>query len=200
MPATPAATLDLLWLPNEATERGVPEILEQCARQETSPAITLLRLMFISSDETDLRELMQFAGQSAADSSNLALGELCALYEENKSAYQRIGTLPEAPPVTDSMSAAEQIDRLRASFDSWVQKDAPLSVALYTFGNEKLIHKATQEVVDALDNWGVLGPEVDALQIGCGTGRVESLLCRKVRLAWGIDISASMILVAKDNL
>ena len=92
-----------------------------------------------------------------------------------------------------------RIDRLRATFDKWVEEDAALSVAAYTFGNPRLIQQATQEVIDVLDEWGLLGQEVDALQIGCGTGRIEALLGSRVRLAWGIDISAKMISAAHRN-
>jgi len=94
------------------------------------------------------------------------------------------------------MTPDARIERLRESFDRWVEEDAILSVALYTFGDPGLIRKTTQEVVDVLEDWGVLGPDVDALQIGCGTGRIEQLLGSKVHLAWGIDISANMIRAA----
>jgi ubiquinone/menaquinone biosynthesis C-methylase UbiE len=98
------------------------------------------------------------------------------------------------------MTEKARIARLRESFDKWVDEDAAMSVALYTFGNPRLIQKATQEIIDVLNDWGLLGPAVDALQIGCGTGRVEALLSPKVRLAWGIDISAKMIGAARQKV
>ena len=97
------------------------------------------------------------------------------------------------------MKPGARIDRLRESFDRWVEEDAGFSVALYTFGNPRLVHKTAEEVVDVLDEWGVLGPAVDALQIGCGAGRIEALLSRRVRSAWGIDISSKMIRAAREQ-
>src|SRR5205085_2072857 len=60
-----------------------------------------------------------------------------------------------------------------------------------------LLAAATEEVLDLLAAWGVLGHDRDVLQIGCGIGRFEVALAPRVRRAWGIDISSEMIARAR---
>lgn len=196
---SPRETIDRSRLPAMVKKLWVPAILDSCVRNEISPAIALLRLIFGSRNSSDLKVVMKLVAEAAATRGDLALEEICALYEENQLACKRIMILPEPKPMTESMTTDARIARLRESFDAWVEEDAGLSVALYAFGNPRLIHKATQEVTDVLDEWRLLGPAVDALQIGCGTGRVEALLANRVRLAWGIDISAKMIHTAQQK-
>jgi ubiquinone/menaquinone biosynthesis C-methylase UbiE len=195
----PQTTIDLSWLPASVKRLGVPEILDSCVRNEISPAIALLKLIFVSRNAAHLEALIKLVRKAAKSSYQPTLEEICVLYDENHSGCQRIMTLPEPRPITRSMTPDARIKRLRESFDKWVQEDALLSVALYTFGNPRLIQKTIEEVVDALDDWGVLGPAVDALQIGCGTGRIEAALAHKVRLACGIDISENMIRAAEQH-
>ena len=197
----PSGNLDRSDLPARVRKSVVPKILDSCVKNETSPAIALLQLMFASRHSTDLEAMMKLIAEAHANKPHAALAEISALYQENRSAYERILTLPQpAEPMTDSMTTEARIAWMRDSFDAWVQSDPTLSVALYTFGNPRLIHKATQEVIEVLGEWGALGPEVDALQIGCGTGRVEALLSRRVRSAVGIDISAKMIRTARRKV
>lgn len=56
------------------------------------------------------------------------------------------------------------------------------------------------EIVAMLDELNALGANVTALQIGCGIGRIELHLYKKVRLCYGIDISPSMIEKATENV
>lgn len=189
-----------LRLPARVKNVSVPKIIDSCVSKEISPAIALLKLMFVSRTPADLEALVKLVLEAAAARNNRALAEVCELFAENHEACERAMTMPEPEPMTDSMTTGERIAWLRESFDRWVEEDAALSVALYTFGNPRLIHQATQEVIDVLDEWGLLGPAVDTLQIGCGTGRIEALLSPRVHLAWGIDISAKMIERAREKL
>lgn len=193
-------TIDRSALPARVRKSVVPAILDSCVKNEISPAIALLKLMFVSRNSADLEAVMKLVAEAEAARHHAALAEISALYEENRPAYERIATLPQPEPMTGSMTDEARIAWVRDSFDAWVESDAALSVALYTFGNPRLIHEATQEVIDVLDEWGVIGPAVDALQIGCGTGRVEALLSPRVRSACGIDISAKMIRTARQKV
>ena len=195
----PTTAVDLSRLPARLKRLGVEEILQSCIQHETSTEITLLRLIFASRDAAHLESLMQLVGEFAKSSNQSTLQEICSLYEENREGCARIMSLPEPKPLTKSMTPGARIERLRESFDKWVEEDPGFSVALYTFGNPRLLHKTSEEVVNVLDDWGVLGSAVDALQIGCGAGRIEALLCQKVHLACGIDISANMIRAARQQ-
>jgi SAM-dependent methyltransferase len=187
-------------LPVRSKYASVRRILESCFRAQISPPIALLKLVFACGNPADLDSAMKSTLEAAAIRNSAALDELYALYLENRPACERVMNMPEPEPETSSMTPDAHIAWLRKSFDMWVTEDESLSVALYTFGNPRLIHNATQEIIDVLDEWGLLGPAVDVLQIGCGTGRVEALLAPRVRLAWGIDISANMINTARRKV
>lgn len=180
--------------------KGLTGILDSCANKEISPAVALLKLISISGNEAGLAEGMKLAVEEAASRNNAALAEICALYVENRPRCERALTMSKPEVLTESMPADARIARLRQTFDRWVEEDAALSVAAYTFGNPRLMQRATQEVIDVLDKWELLGSDVDALQIGCGTGRFEALLGPKVRSAWGIDISGKMIEAARQRI
>lgn len=184
----------------EVKQFAVSRILDSCARNEISPAIALLRLTSASHNSADLEDVVELAIEAAATQQNAALAEVCALYLENRLACERFMTMSSAQPASEPMTADARITHLRESFDTWVEEDDALSVAAYTFGNPRLMQQASQEVIDVLDQWGLLGAAVDALQIGCGTGRIEALLGPRVHLAWGIDIAAKMIDKAEEKI
>ena len=51
-----------------------------------------------------------------------------------------------------------------------------------------------------LDDWGVLGLDRDALEVGCGIGRLMVPLASRVRSVVGTDISSGMIDAATRRL
>lgn len=193
-------TIDRAVLLGEDEKSRVSKILDSCAGNEISPAIALVKLMSVSHNSAGLEVVVKLAVKAAASRHSAALAEIWALYVENRPACERAMTMSKQEPMTEAMTTEARIAQLRATFDTWVEEDAALSVAAYTFGNPRLMQQATQEVIDVLNEWGLLGPEVDALQIGCGTGRIEALLGSRVRLAWGIDISAKMISAAQQKV
>jgi cyclopropane fatty-acyl-phospholipid synthase-like methyltransferase len=85
-------------------------------------------------------------------------------------------------------------------FDHSVVQNEEASVALYSLGSPELLALATAEAVGVLDAWGVLGPDRDALEIGCGIGRFLAPLASRLRSVVGIDISENMIQAASRRL
>ncbi|MEJ7734024.1 MAG: class I SAM-dependent methyltransferase [Polyangiaceae bacterium] len=71
------------------------------------------------------------------------------------------------------------------------------SVALYSLGSAEVLAAATAEVVQVLVDWGVLGTERDALEVGCGIGRLLGPLSLRLRSIVGIDLSPGMIDAAR---
>ncbi|TMJ58644.1 MAG: class I SAM-dependent methyltransferase, partial [Alphaproteobacteria bacterium] len=55
------------------------------------------------------------------------------------------------------------------------------------------LDRATAELVSRLDEWGLLGPDIIALDIGCGIGRLETALASRLRAITGVDLSPGMI-------
>ena len=54
-----------------------------------------------------------------------------------------------------------------------------------------------RRVVAMFDRLELVNPDATTLQIGCGIGRIEYYLCKRVRFCYGIDISPSMIKKAR---
>jgi SAM-dependent methyltransferase len=67
-------------------------------------------------------------------------------------------------------------------------------VAGYCLGSTELLDACTEEVVGLLgQRLGVLGPETDALEIGCGIGRFLERLSPLLHSVIGTDISGAMV-------
>ena len=94
----------------------------------------------------------------------------------------------------------EAIERSRRLFDASVAESEESSVALYSLGSPELLAAATDEVIGAMEDWGVLGRHRDALEIGCGIGRLMVPLCSRVRSVVGTDVSPGMIAAAERRL
>ena len=96
--------------------------------------------------------------------------------------------------------AEDGIERCRKLFDASVAESEESSVALYSLGSPELLAAATGEVIVVLDDWGVLGSTRDALEIGCGIGRLMAPISSRVRSVAGTDVSPGMIAVALRRL
>jgi SAM-dependent methyltransferase len=96
-------------------------------------------------------------------------------------------------------SVAEGIAFARRLFDWSVGQHAETSVALYSLGSPEILARATAEVIDVLDGWGVLGPSVRALEIGCGIGRLLLPLAERTQAILGIDVAPRMVEVARER-
>ena len=70
-------------------------------------------------------------------------------------------------------------------------------MALYSLGSPAILAAATTEVVARLGAWGLLGPEREVLDVGCGIGRFEVALAPQVAAITGIDLSPAMIEAAR---
>ena len=87
-------------------------------------------------------------------------------------------------------SAAETLRYWAAAFDRLAARSPEASVALYSLGQPELLAAATREVVDLMNDWRLLAPDRDVLDLGCGIGRFLVALAPKVRSVLGLDLSA----------
>lgn len=85
------------------------------------------------------------------------------------------------------------IAAIREQFDRAVAIAPEAAVALYSLGSAETLGRATTEIATRLDEWGLLGPNITVLDIGCGIGRLELALAPRVRAMTGIDVSPGMI-------
>jgi SAM-dependent methyltransferase len=60
-----------------------------------------------------------------------------------------------------------------------------------------LMERATHEIVERFEHWGLLGAARRTLELGCGAGRLQAVLSAKVALAAGVDASSAMIARAR---
>ncbi len=79
--------------------------------------------------------------------------------------------------------------RARRLFDASVAQSEEASVALYSLGSAELLAAATDEVIGVLHDWGVLGPDRDALEIGLRHRPADAALVAHVRSVAGTDVS-----------
>jgi ubiquinone/menaquinone biosynthesis C-methylase UbiE len=63
-----------------------------------------------------------------------------------------------------------------------------------------LLAAATDEVIDIMNSWGVFKAGRDALEVGCGIGRLMAPVSSRVRSVIGVDVSPGMIAAATRRL
>jgi SAM-dependent methyltransferase len=188
----------------------VRRVLVQCLAGELSPQAALLRMVRDTESVTLVRAAVDEVTERAASSSragdNLVrdrVDDLTELFVENEAGCERVAEMLRssleasgpAATVDDGIALCAQLfdRRVREGGEGGEGDSAPL----YPPVNPELLERATREIVEQLERWGVVGPEKTVLQIGCGIGRFETALAPRVREAHGIDVSAEMIRVAE---
>lgn len=175
----------------------IQRIVDRYLRDEVSMSMVVMELVQFTEDTHVIAHaLPTLAGDP---------GRLCALerhFAENEAGCRTIVRMIrqrlDSPEV--ARSAEEGIERARRLFDASVAQSEASSVALYSLGNPALLAAATAEVVGVLAEWGVLDRDRDALEIGCGIGRLMAPLCARLRSVVGTDVSPGMIAAAQRRL
>jgi SAM-dependent methyltransferase len=70
-------------------------------------------------------------------------------------------------------------------------------VALYSLGSPTLLAEASDEVMALMTRFGLIGPDRDVLDLGCGIGRFLERLAPRVLSVLGVDISSGMVAEAR---
>lgn len=102
--------------------------------------------------------------------------------------------------VAAGLTEARGDDRLAATreqYDRAVTAAPEAAVALYSLGDPVILKRATSELAVLLAEWGVLGEGCEALDIGCGIGRMERAISGRLQHIIGIDLSPAMIAEAR---
>ena len=176
---------------------NIQRIVDRYLRAESSASMALMELLQLTEDPAALaRALPTLDGEPAR------LRELARHLAENEAGCRTIVRMIrqrlDSPEVAGD--AEDGIERCRKLFDASVAQSEESSVALYSLGSPELLAAATDEVIGVLDDWGVLGLHRDALEIGCGIGRLMVPLCSRVRSVVGTDVSSGMISAATRRL
>jgi cyclopropane fatty-acyl-phospholipid synthase-like methyltransferase len=175
----------------------IQHIVDRYLRSEASASMVLMELVQHTEDTTALaRALPTLAGDPAR------LRELARHLADNEAGcrtiVRMIRTRLDSPEVAGNVE--QGIERCRKLFDASVAESEESSVALYSLGNPELLAAATDEVIGVFADWGVLGWRRDALEIGCGIGRLMVPLASHVRSVVGVDVSPGMISAATRRL
>jgi SAM-dependent methyltransferase len=175
----------------------IQRIVDHYLRSEVSVSMVVVELVQFTEDTQALASaLPTLAGDPAR------LRELARHFAENEAGCRTIVRMIrqrlDSPEV--ARSALEGIERSRRLFDASVAESEESSVALYSLGSPELLAAATDEVIGVLEDWGVLGRHRDALEIGCGIGRLMVPLCSRLRSVVGTDVSSGMIAAAERRL
>ena len=176
---------------------NIQHIVDRYLRSEASASMVVMELVQHTEDTTALaRALPTLAGDPAR------LRELARHLADNEAGCRTIVRMIrqrlDSPEVAGD--AEEGIERCRKLFDASVAESEESSVALYSLGNPELLAAATDEVIGVLEEWGVLGLHRDALEVGCGIGRLMIPLSSRVRSVVGTDVSPGMIAAATRRL
>jgi cyclopropane fatty-acyl-phospholipid synthase-like methyltransferase len=175
----------------------IQRIVDRYLRSEASASIVLMELVQLTEDTEALaRALPELTGDPRK------LEELKRHFAHNEAGCRTIVRMIQQrlDSPEPARNAEEGIERSRQLFDASVAKSEESSVALYSLGNPELLAAATDEVIGVLEDWAVLGPHRDALEIGCGIGRLMVPLCSRVRSVVGTDVSPGMITAATRRL
>jgi SAM-dependent methyltransferase len=174
-------------------------VLRNCAGGEISPAVALVRLLVAYGDLEGLRAALASLSQAGCEADlRGALERMRDLIDRNPGGSAIVlDMLRQERVLAQPADEAEEIERCRRMFDRLVVTNAEASVALYSLGEPGLLDAATGEVVELLDRLGVLGPERQVLDIGCGIGRIAQALGGKVAAITGIDIAPGMVEAAR---
>jgi SAM-dependent methyltransferase len=176
---------------------SIQRIVDRYLRAEASAPMVLMELVQLTEDPAALaRALPTLDGEPAR------LRELTRHLAENEAGCRTIVRMIrqrlDSPEVAGD--AEEGIERCRQLFDASVAESEESSVALYSLGSAELLAAATHEVIGVLQDWAVLGLHRDALEIGCGIGRLMAPLCSRVRSVVGTDVSSGMVEAATRRL
>ncbi|MGI9078596.1 MAG: class I SAM-dependent methyltransferase [Gemmatimonadaceae bacterium] len=177
-------------------------MLRTYIRGSISPEVALMQMLCESESAEAVQHAIAIAAREfpfSGDVSGQALRErlnaLALAAVEHETGCAQIAAMlasgvdsgEPAKTVQEGLAFAERL------FDWSVRQSEEASVALYSLGDPEILERATTEIVQLFERWGVLGSGKCILQIGCGIGRMEVALSPLVRDAYGVDVSGEMI-------
>ena len=181
-------------------------IIARCLAGELSPHVAVMQMLCETESAAVVRLAVDAVTKEADRASRATdaiirdrVDALTRLVVEHEDGVDRIADMLRSGVDTSASAASveEGIAHCERLFDWSVRQSEEASVALYSLGSPEVLERATAEIVDLLDEWGVLGRERAVMQIGCGIGRFEAALAPRVREAHGIDVSSEMVNAAR---
>ncbi|WP_245496572.1 class I SAM-dependent methyltransferase [Lichenibacterium ramalinae] len=175
-------------------------------RGDVPPNVALMHLLMAAPSRDAAEQALAEAGLAAAElaAAELAegagrgLAEVARLFAAHPDAWRTVHAVADSVDHAPDLASPEAtLAHWRDGFDRLAAASPEAGVALYALGDAGLLAQATAEVVGTLEAWGLLGPERDALDLGCGMGRFAEALAPHLRGVLGIDLSAGMVAEAR---
>lgn len=180
-------------------EQTIQHFLCAVLAEDVSPEVGLTRLLSVAGDPAAAERAIAAVAAAAPLEPAAARARLDALrdrLEERRGACARVAEILRAHRAAAAAEGPAPA-RWARLFDDLVARSEEASVAAYSLGDPRLLERATAEIVDLFDRWGLVAGDRAALQIGCGIGRFEAALGPRIREAWGIDVAPRMIEAAR---
>ena len=165
-------------------------VVADCLAGRISAPVAVSRLLLGGADGAAIAAAVQ-----AAEQPGPAWHALAALVAGRTGALDRLAG--EIRQTGSDHSAMGSVERIAGFFDRAVAHSPEAGVALYSLGDPALLDAATREIVSWLATEGLLHPEGDVLDLGCGIGRVAGVLAGRCRTVLGVDVSAGMVAEAQ---
>ncbi|HEV8580035.1 MAG TPA: methyltransferase domain-containing protein [Thermoanaerobaculia bacterium] len=175
------------------------EVLLDLLADEISPLIALSRLLLALGGAGETEELLASIAHRWGRPLDSRLRETARLLHDHREGCERVAAMLREHPDPARMSGPpeEVVATFRRFFDRSVTRNEEASVAAYSLGTPEILQRVTEEIVALFDGWGLLGPRLRVLEIGCGIGRMQAALSPRVAEAHGVDISPKMIEAAR---
>ncbi len=163
-----------------------------CLRGTISPHVAVSRMLLGWHDSAAIRAEIEAA---RPEPPTPAWQALAAVIEGREAQLDHLVT--EIRKIGSNHTALGGVDGIAGFFDHVAGLSPEAGVALYSFGDPAILARATAEIVDWLAAEGLLAPDTDVVDFGCGFGRVAAALAGRCRSVLGVDVSAKMIAEAQ---
>jgi len=161
-----------------------------CLEGRIAPEVAIARLLLAGENPDAIARKVEDARTSGRTWAALA-----RLVATRGKAFGSLRRMIEAAGIDHAAAATpEWIGNL---FDRAVAASPEASVAFYSLGDAATLAAATDELVQWLSAERLFAPGMDVLDLGCGIGRVASVLAASARSVLGLDVSAGMIAEAR---
>lgn len=182
-------------MPESTTTSEMFLALRECAEGRLPANIALMQLLSAASDEAWGRRALDEALVTADEgNSRQRLRAVEQLWDAKPGAYRLVKT------VLQTATCSVRENEWARTFDEAATISPEAAVALYSFGDERLLAAATEELVSRLGEWRLLQSPFMVLDFGCGIGRVSAALAPKVVSVFAVDVSPRMAKLARDRL
>ncbi len=171
------------------------EALRLCLAGALSPEVALARLVLAGLSPEDVAARM--AALPVDDPRAAALSRLHARQRGGLEELRAMLVAARLDHEDAARTPAEAVAGVAAAYDRAVARAPEASVAAYSLNDPAILAAATAEIVGWLAGAGLIGPDRDVLDLGCGIGRVAAALAPRCRSVLGLDVSTGMVAEAR---